>query len=197
MTKTKSSLRVAFRRRREGKTDYYRRKELLKSKALRLAIRTSLSHVNAQFVKSQLDGDFILVAASSKELSRRYGWKAPTGNLPAAYLTGLLAGLKARKKGIKEAILDVGVRKPLSGTRLYSTLKGILDAGISIPTGEAVLPDESRIQGEHIIGYAKTLTDPEIRRKHFSSYLNASLQPEDITSNFYTVKSEIEKSFIA
>ena len=195
MTKLKPRSKLAFRRRREARTDYYQRRGLLKSKALRLAIRASLSHVNAQFIQSELKGDHIVTAASSVELPRLYGWKASTGNLPAAYLTGLLAGYKAKKKGITEAILDVGVKKPLPGSRVYSTVKGVLDAGISIPMGEGVLPNESRIQGEHIAEYAKTLTDPALKQRRFSSYLNASLQPEDITSHFQEVKEEIGKAF--
>ena len=197
MTRVKPSSRFPFRRRRQGETDYYRRRELLKSNALRLAIRASESHMNAQFIQSMLKGDHIIASTSSMELRRLYGWKASTANLPAAYLTGLIAGHKAKKKGIAEAILDVGVRKPIPGSRVYSALKGVLDAGISIPTGNGVFPDESRIQGEHIAVYAKTLTDAEIKRKHFSSYLAASLEPEAIVSHFKEVKDKIEKAFAA
>ena len=133
-----STYHVPFRRRREGKTNYYRRRELLKSGKIRLVVRCTLSHTIVQFAKAELEGDRILVSATSKELINKYGWKAPTGNLPAAYLTGFLAGLKAKKAGIDEAILDVGIKKPVRGSRIYAGLKGVLDAGVFVSHSKEV-----------------------------------------------------------
>jgi large subunit ribosomal protein L18 len=84
--------RLAFRRRREGKTNYHKRLKLLKSRKLRVVIRVSNNHVTVQVVESQMGGDKIMVSSFSKELSKKYGWNAHTGNIPAAYLTGYLAG---------------------------------------------------------------------------------------------------------
>ena len=39
---------------------------------------------------------------------------------------------------------------PTKGSRIFASLKGILDAGIDIPHNEEVLPSEERIKGEHI-----------------------------------------------
>jgi len=36
------------------------------------------------------------------------------------------------------------------GNRVFSALKGMVDAGLEIPHGENVLPDEDRISGAHI-----------------------------------------------
>jgi hypothetical protein len=91
-----------------------------------------------------------VASAIASELSE-YGWKANTGNLPAAYLTGLLAGLRAKSRGIKDVILDVGLNPPIKGSRIYAALKGVLDAGIDVPHDPEVLPDDSRIAGEHIV----------------------------------------------
>lgn len=58
--------KVPFRRRREGKTNYYRRRELLKSGRLRFVFRPTLSNAVAQFVKAELQGDRILASAVSR-----------------------------------------------------------------------------------------------------------------------------------
>lgn len=145
--------RVKFRRRREGKTNYYRRRRLLQSRQPRLVIRKTNKNVIVQFVNARVVGDATEASAISRELLD-YGWTAGTGSLPAAYLTGLLAGLRAKSRGIKGAILDIGLNSPVRGSRVYAALKGALDAGVEIPHKEDVLPDESRIKGEHIVaGY--------------------------------------------
>ena len=87
---------------------------------------------------------------TATELSN-YGWDASTGNIPAAYLTGFLAGLRAKSRGVKEAILDVGLNPPIKGSRIYAALKGVVDAGLDVPHNPDVLPDDSRISGEHIV----------------------------------------------
>src|SRR4030043_131804 len=103
--------RVPLRRRREGKTDYQARKSLVLSRKPRLVTRNSIKSVTAQILVAKPHGDEVLVAAHSNEL-KKYGWKAPTGNVPAAYLTGLLCGLKAKEKGVTEAVLDIGFTAP-------------------------------------------------------------------------------------
>ena len=145
--------RVKFRRRREGKTDYYRRRRLLLSRQPRLVVRKTNSNTIVQLIEANVVGDTTVASALSTELAA-HGWTAGTGNLPAAYLTGLLAGLRAKARGVKEAVLDLGLNPPVKGSRVYAALKGALDAGLEIPHGEEALPDESRITGEHIVaGY--------------------------------------------
>ena len=104
--------RVQLRRRREGKTDYQARKALVTSGKPRLVTRASLKNVTVQITIAKPHGDEVLASANSRELIKNYGWKAPTGNIPAAYLTGLLCGIKAKNKGVKEAILDIGLDFP-------------------------------------------------------------------------------------
>jgi large subunit ribosomal protein L18 len=187
--------KVPFRRRRTGKTNYYRRRELLKSGEIRFIFRPTLSNAIAQFAKAELPDDRILISAVSKELKRDFGWKAPCGNLPAAYLTGLLAGVKAKKAGIEKAILDVGVTKPIPGSRVYAGLKGALDAGVNIPHDSEVLPDEKRIKGEHIASYWKTLGEESLREKMFSQYLAAGIRPDELPKHFEQVKKAVLKAY--
>lgn len=143
--------RVPFRRRREGRTDYRYRQRLLRSRIPRAVVRLSLKNANVQFIAYDEKGDRILAAATSGELAE-LGWTASTGNLPSAYLTGYLAGKRAAKSGVEEAVLDIGQRVPAKGSNVFAALKGMLDAGIQIPHGEDVIPAEGRLKGQHIDG---------------------------------------------
>ncbi len=140
---------VPFRRKLEGRTDYRYRIRLLRSGKPRLVVRPSLKHVTVQVVSAAAKGDAALASAHSRELSK-FGWKANTGNVPAAYLTGLLCGYRAKGAGIAESVLDLGKFVPTSQGRIFAVLKGVLDAGVKVPHGEGVLPTDERTCGNHI-----------------------------------------------
>lgn len=186
---------MSFRRRREGKTDYRRRRLLVKSRKPRLVLRHTSNDVIAQFTLSEVGGDRVLTAAYARELSRNYGWKASCDNLPAAYLTGLLAGYKAKSKGLAEAVLDVGVKKPQAASRIYAALKGVLEAGIAIPNREETLPSDSSVQGERISAYAKTLAAAEQKSRLFSKYYERGLDPVNLPAHFHEVKQRVINAF--
>jgi len=95
---------------------------------------------------------------------------------------------------IKEAILDIGINTPNPGTRIFATLKGVVDAGVEIPCNEKMLPSEDRIKGEHIKSYAKLLAkeDKEKYNKHFSKYIEANVKPEDVPNIFKETKAKID-----
>jgi large subunit ribosomal protein L18 len=189
-----SSYRVPLRRRREGKTDYQARKALVLSGKPRLVVRDSIKNVVAQILVAKPNGDEVLVAAHSNEL-KKYGWKAPTGNVPAAYLTGLLCGLKAKSKGVKAAILDIGLIAPTKGAKVFATLSGVLDAGVDVPHDEEKIVKE-RSQGKHIAVYGKSLgSASEVYSAKFSKYLEQKLAPEKLPEHFTKVKAEIASSF--
>lgn len=87
---------VKFRRRREGKTDYYQRKRLTiqrKNKyntpKWRFVVRRTNQKIICQVVWSTIAGDRIKTAADSTEL-KRFGLTAGLANYSAAYCTGLL-----------------------------------------------------------------------------------------------------------
>lgn len=141
---------VKPRRRREGKTDYRKRLKLLKSRKIRMVVRKSLKNTQIQFVEYKEIGDNILVSANSKELTSKYNWKYSTSSTPAAYLTGLIAGKRAKDKGIDECVLDIGRNIPVTGSKIFASLKGVLDAGINCSYDEEKLPDNDRITGKQI-----------------------------------------------
>lgn len=141
--------RVPFRRRREGRTDYRLRARLLRGGKARAVVRKSLNQTVVQIVEPSRAGDVVLAAATSKELVK-LGWASGTGNLPAAYLTGFLAGRRAGAKGVTEAVLDIGLHKPTKGARVFAALQGLLDSGLTVPHSPEILPSKERLRGAHI-----------------------------------------------
>jgi large subunit ribosomal protein L18 len=190
-----SRYRVPLRRRREKKTDYQARKGFVVSGKPRLVARSSLKNTVAQIIVAKPDGDRVLAAAHSKELVKTYGWKAATGNVPAAYLTGLLCGLKAKKNGVEEAILDLGLVSPTKGSKVFSTMSGVVDAGVEIPHDEEKIIKE-RTRGFHIQEYGETLgTSEEEYAPKFSTYLAKGIAPDKFNDHFVEVRNSILTAF--
>jgi len=95
---------VKFRRRREGKTDYFARKRLViqeKNKyntpKYRLIVRFTNKDIICQIAYARVEGDVIICAAYAHELPR-YGIKVGLTNYAAAYCTGLLIARRILKK---------------------------------------------------------------------------------------------------
>lgn len=95
---------VKFKRRRQGKTDYFARKRLItqdKNKyntpKYRLVVRFSNRDITCQVAYSRIEGDKILCAAYSHELPN-YGIKVGLTNYAAAYCTGLLLARRLLNK---------------------------------------------------------------------------------------------------
>ncbi|MET1124732.1 MAG: 50S ribosomal protein L18 [Archaeoglobaceae archaeon] len=176
--------KVPPRRRREGKTNYRKRLKLLLSRKPRLVVRITNRRVIAQVVEYHPDGDRVLVGVDSSMLTK-YGWKGDLNNTPAAYLTGLLVGKRAVEKGIREAVLDIGLHTPTRGSRVFAVLRGAVEAGMQIPHSEDVLPDDSRIRGEHIAAYY------EMRPELFGEYERRGLKPTELPDHVEEVKAKI------
>lgn len=152
---------IPYRRRREDKTNYKKRMKLLMANKPRLVIRKSLKNMILQVVEYHPTGDKVIASAHTHEL-KKYDWEYNGGNIPSAYLTGLLIGKKAAAKKCKEVIVDLGLQNPLKGTRLYAAMKGAIDAGLQIPHDKEIFPSEDRMKGEHI---AKNtfVKDPKVK----------------------------------
>jgi len=94
---------VKFRRRREGRTDYYARRRLViqdKTKyntpKYRLIVRITNKDIITQIAHAKIEGDVVICAAYSHELPR-YGIKVGLTNYAAAYATGLLLARRLLK----------------------------------------------------------------------------------------------------
>ncbi|MEM4925679.1 MAG: hypothetical protein QW448_04015, partial [Thermofilaceae archaeon] len=67
-----------------------------------------------------------------------------------------------------------------------------VDAGLSIPIGDEVLPSDERVRGEHIANYASTLSE----KSHiFSRYIERGLNPSDLPKHFDEVKEAIKAAW--
>ncbi|HIH40595.1 MAG TPA: 50S ribosomal protein L18 [Halobacteria archaeon] len=142
--------RVHFRRRRENKTNYHNRLKLLSSKKPRVVVRKTNKNIIVQLIEYNPTGDIVLASAISNELDS-YGYNQNKRNIPAAYLTGLLFGLRVKKSlDIDEAILDIGLNTSIKGSRIYAALKGIIDSGFYVNHSPEILPDDDLVMGSHI-----------------------------------------------
>ncbi|KAL3480290.1 hypothetical protein BJX99DRAFT_254597 [Aspergillus californicus] len=109
-----SRYQTKYRRRREGKTDYYARKRLItqaKNKynapKYRMVVRFTNRDIITQIVYSELTGDKVFASAYSHEL-KAYGVENGLTNWAAAYATGLLLARRTLKKlGLDEDFTGV------------------------------------------------------------------------------------------
>jgi Ribosomal protein L18 len=186
--------KVKYRRRREGKTNYYKRYRYVLSGATRLVIRRTNKYIFGQVVNFDPKGDKVRVSAHSIELMKKYGWKGGTKNLSASYLTGFLLGLRAKGVGVEKVTVDLGLFKPQKGGRVFAFLKGFMDAGVDVPAGEIEM-NENRIKGLHISKYAEQLEQdsPESVQRRFKVYFERGLNPKDLPKHFEEVLNRIKE----
>jgi len=182
---------VAFKRRNEGKTDYGTRIKLIALDKARIVVRVTNNHVIAQIIKVAPEGDDTIISAHSNKLKDMW-WLGSTKNISAAYLTGFLCGKKAVAEGVNEAVLDIGLKSPTKGTRVFAALKGAVDSGLHIPHCGSVLPDDSRLRGEHIAQYAESLSEEALKQK-FGAYLKKGLSPKDLPDHFEKIRQRINE----
>lgn len=200
-----------FRRRREGKTDYYARRNMIKqdlnkyvAPKYRLVARITNSKVIAQVVYAELVGDKVLCQADSNELKK---WGLTTGltSYAAAYATGLLLGRRLLKQlgmddlyvGKKQAdgemyepgaeakdkrrpfmvILDVGIRRPTVGNRVFAVMKGASDAGLYVPHSNKKFPGYEQIEKKKSV-YTAGVHRDRIFGCHIDEYMEKFQETE-------------------
>ncbi|KAJ9057147.1 60S ribosomal protein L5 [Entomophthora muscae] len=140
-----------FRRRREGKTDYYARKKLViqaknkyNSPKYRLVVRFTNKDVICQVTYAKLQGDFVLAAAYSHELPK-YGIKCGLTNWTAAYATGLLVA-----------------RRVLTKLNLADTYEGVTEPDGEVAMTEAVDDAPRPFKCFLDVGLARTSTGARV-----------------------------------
>ncbi len=155
-------------------------------------MRVSNKNVSAQFVKPTVKGDLVLSSSHSKELAK-FGWLGSSKATPSCYLLGLLAGKKALAAGVKEAVVYNGLVPFIAGSRIAALLKGVVDAGVSVPAGEEAFPSEDRLTGKSIADYATKLAseDKDTYNRSFSALLKSGFKPEGYPSAFAKAKAAV------
>ncbi len=154
-----------LRRLREEKTNYRKRGTMLMGKRDFITVNISNQNTLVQILTPGMTGDKVISSAHSRYLIEK-GWKGSRKSVPAAYLTGYLAGKKAISKGAKDAILYTGTKRYTQ--RMAAALKGIIDAGLKVPASEDTFPSEDRINGEHLtvkndVSKMKSNIDSEVK----------------------------------
>lgn len=136
-----------LRRLREEKTNYKKRGTMLMGKRDFITVNITNQNTQVQILTPGMTGDTVIASAHSRYLLEK-GWKGSRKSVPAAYLTGYMAGKKALGKGAKGAIMYTGTRRFTQ--RMAAALKGIIDAGLEVPADPERFPAEGRINGEHL-----------------------------------------------
>ena len=198
----------------------------------RLVVRFSTRDITAQIVHATLAGDVILCAAYAHELPR-YGLTVGLTNYAAAYATGLLVarraltvlGLADTYTGAEEAtgedftveevdgaprpftvLLDTGLKRTSTGSKVFATLKGALDGGLDVPhsekrfvgydAAEKALDAETLqkyVLGGHVGEYMEELAeeDPERYQAQFARFVQAGVGPDDLEALYRKVHAAI------
>jgi len=154
-----------LRRLREEKTNYKKRGTMLTGKRDFITVNITNQNTQVQILTPGMTGDKVVASAHSRYLLEK-GWKGSRKSVPAAYLTGYLAGKKALGQGAKDAIMYTGTRRYTQ--RMAAALKGIIDAGVKVPADEKTFPPNERINGEHLtvkneISKIKSSIDSEVK----------------------------------
>ena len=130
-----------------------------------ITVNITNQNTQVQILTPGMTGDKVIASAHSRYLLEK-GWKGSRKSVPAAYLTGYLAGKKALGQGAKDAIMYTGTRRYTQ--RMAAALKGIVDAGVKVPADEKTFPPNERINGEHLtvkneISKIKSSIDSEVK----------------------------------
>merc|ERR1712182_42804 len=143
---------VKYRRRREGKTDYYARKRLVaqdknkyNSPKYRFVVRFSNKDITCQVMSSKIAGDVTHTAAYAHELER-YGLPVGHTNYAAAYCTGLLCARRLLQKYGLDKTFEGNVEVDAEFDEWYihneededgpAAFHALLDVGLEIPHSE-------------------------------------------------------------
>ena len=130
-----------------------------------ITVNITNENTQVQVLKPGMTGDKVIASAHSRYLLEK-GWKGSRKSIPAAYLTGYLAGKKALSQGAKDAILYTGTKRYTQ--RVAAALKGLVDSGLQVPADSETFPPNERINGEHLtvkneVSKIKSTIDSEVK----------------------------------
>merc|ERR1712023_602799 len=143
---------VKYKRRREGKTDYYARKRLVtqdKNKfgtpKYRFVVRFTNKDIICQVVSSKIKGDICHCAAycvgllCARRLLQKYGLDEKfegTEEVTAEFEDCFVIGEDEDGPSAFHALLDVGLKRTTLGSKIFAAMKGAFDGGLEIPHNE-------------------------------------------------------------
>jgi len=187
----------------------------------RLIVRYTNKDIICQIAYATIAGDVTVCSAYAHELPS-YGLKVGLNNYAAGYCVGLLVARRCLAKfhldkhyvGQTEpdgtdftvepaedgprpmtVILDTGLKRTSTGSKVFACLKGALDGGLNIPHNHKrfvgydnitkEFDDEvlkSYIFGQHVAEYMEELREeePDAYRRLFSGYIKSGVKPDDL-----------------
>jgi len=197
-------------------------KNKYKTPKYRLVVRFTNKDIVCQVVAADLTHDVVLAAAYGHELPR-YGVKLGLTNFAAAYCTGLLLArrinskfslkyegqtkvdgehfqVEAEEDGPRpfKALLDVGLARTTTGSKIFGALKGAADGGLDVPHNDRRFPGTKKTEageyegsaatvrkyifGGHVADYMKHLKseDEERYNKQFKRYIDNGIGAGDL-----------------
>merc|ERR1712166_338149 len=185
-----------FRRRREGKTDYYARRRLVfqdkdkyDTRKYRFVVRRTNQRIICQVIYATLEGDKVLVNADSLEL-KKYGLEAGPTNYAAAYCVGLLAArrlltsLKLADKYTGSSKVDGDVYNVKAIENSPSPFKAFLDVGLVRTT-----------TGNRVFGALKGACDGGLNIPHKTKrFPGTHITKAEVVTNKRGKATDVEKS---
>lgn len=198
----------------------------------RFVVRFTNRDIICQVAYATLSGDIIVAAAYSHELPN-FGLKVGLSNYAAAYATGLLCARRVLKKfnldeiypGVEKAngepynveevdgesrpftaLLDTGLKRTSTGSKVFAAMKGAVDGGLDIPHSEKRFVGYSRedkrldpetlrkyIYGGHVAEFMETLEEeePEKYETQFSKFIEEEVTAEDLEDLYAKVHEAI------
>lgn len=189
-----------YRRRREGKTDYYARRRLVtqdKDKydrpKYRLVVRFTNAKVITQIVKSEIIGDKVECQANSAEL-KKFGLTAGLTNYASSYATGLLLARRLltslkmndiykHNSNIDGSVYDVN-EKFENGDYDRRPFKAIMDVGLTQTT-----------TGNRLWGALKGVTDGGVYVPHSEKRFPGSFPGEEGGEGVYEPEIHRDRIF--
>ncbi|MEM0074302.1 MAG: 50S ribosomal protein L18 [Candidatus Micrarchaeaceae archaeon] len=179
----KQTRKLAFRRRREGKTNYAKRLALVKSGMYRVVVRSTDRRIIGQVIAYEPNGDKIIASTESNEL-KKLGWPSRP-NRPTAYLTGMLLAKKFKQN--EECVLDIGLRTNTKGSIPFVFAKGFADAGKKLRGNFEI--EQKVYDGSAIAAYAAS---DKKSKNQFSAYEKSGVKVEQLPELFKSIYEKIK-----
>lgn len=221
----KTDYRARIRLVKQDKTKY-------ESPKHRLVVRFTNKDIICQIIYPSINGDIVVSSAYAHELPS-YGLKVGLKNYAAAYCVGLLCarrclvtfGLDSIYKGDEDiigektnlesleegprpfrVILDCGLKRTSTGSKIFAVLKGASNGGIYVPHNEKRFVGfdsvtkkfdaekmKEYIYGEHVSNYMDELyeEEPDGYHRQFSRYFKQGIEYKDLAEIYDTVHEAI------
>lgn len=107
------------------------------------------------------------------------------------------------------ALLDTGLKRTSTGSKVFAALKGALDGGLNVPHSEKRFVGYDRFKkefdheelrnyifGEHVADWMNDMKEeePEMFKAHFSRYIKAGIKADDLEELLESVHEKIREN---